>query len=427
MSTFAPLLVCMVAGCATGGGGGFTMPWQKQADKGAGPKDSISLSGRGLIHEPMDAKSREKLDTAQRLFQEKKYAEAEGLYHRIATQDDFRFWEMVTNSSDTGESVSEWTPKLGSRKKMIKSVLEEALFFEAECQRAQKNYRGAEENYTKLLVNIPHSQFTQRACRGLSEIADHWLIPTKKQMDEYHDQLKGNRWFVMPASYVHFSNDMPFMDAEGRAVNILNTVRLHDINGPMGEKALFSLGTINFFRAEYKEADFYYSQLFHHYPNSDKAAQAVKQSVICKQLMTGGTVYDLRTVEESKKLLMTAQGAYPEFGKDDNPKWIENQLQSMSFQQADRDFKIAEFYQRTGHPGSAYFYYELVCRRYPGTKMATDALQRKSELRTKVESEQREDAPAPTQPASVLNPRFLPGALLQPRNAQPAVLPPGTR
>jgi outer membrane protein assembly factor BamD (BamD/ComL family) len=129
-------------------------------------------------------------------------------------------------------------------------------------------------------------------------------------------------------------------------------------------------------------------------------------------------VYDLRPVEESKKLLMTMQGAYPELAKD--REWAENQLKMMNLQQADRDFKIAEFYRRTGHPGSAYFYYELVIRRYPRTQFAEDAAKRKDELKSKVEREQREQGvapPAPTQP----QPQLLPGTNILP----PRTLPPG--
>ena len=39
-------------------------------------------------------------------------------------------------------------------------------------------------------------------------------------------------------------------------------------------------------------------------------------------------------------------------------------------QQAEKDFRTAEYYERTGHPGSAVFCYELVRRRYAGTKYA---------------------------------------------------------
>jgi RNA polymerase sigma factor (sigma-70 family) len=43
--------------------------------------------------------------------------------------------------------------------------------------------------------------------------------------------------------------------------------------------------------------------------------------------------------------------------------------------QAERDLSIAAFYLVQGHRGSAAFYYELVCRRYPGTTYAQRAAQ----------------------------------------------------
>ncbi len=227
------------------------------------------------------------------------------------------------------------------------------------------------------LTDYPRSRFCTRVCQGLFEIADHWLEPTRKAMDEDQEVREGKRMFVMPAMFVHWGNDMPFLDTEGHAIEALNTIRLHDIKGPLGERSLMYLGTINFFRQEYKEADFYFSALYKEYPNSKDAAKALKQSVICKQLMTGGPIYDCRGVEESKKLLLTSIGAYPELAKEE--KWIENQLRSINVQQAERDMKIAEFYQRTGHPGSAYFYYELVCRRYPNTSYCATAAKRKED------------------------------------------------
>ena len=46
-------------------------------------------------------------------------------------------------------------------------------------------------------------------------------------------------------------------------------------------------------------------------------------------------------------------------------------------QQAEKDFQTAEYYERTGHPGSAVFYYELVRRRYAGTRYSDLATERK--------------------------------------------------
>src|SRR3982074_1070330 len=98
---------------------------------------------------------------------------------------------------------------------------------------------------------------------------------------------------------------------------------MHDIKGDMGKKALLYLGTIHFFRKDYKEADFFFTQIFENYKDSPEAPKAIKQSVICKQLVTGGSVYDLRPIEKSKELLMMGQSAYPEFLRDQ--EWVATQ------------------------------------------------------------------------------------------------------
>ena len=395
--------MCLTTGCVSTGGG-FALPWQKaDAPKIDGPKDSITLTGsRGIEREPMDPGARQQLEAAKRLFDDKKYAQAESAFHQLVrANSEPRWWEFGLATSDTTNKTEISAEKKGGspRGRGINPVCEAALFYEAECQRLQKNYRDSADTYTKLLAEFPRSQYTAGACQGLFEIADHWLEPTRRQMDEYQEQIKGKRWFVMPAMYVHFAKDMPAMDAEGHATAVLNTIRNHDIKGDLGRKSLLYLGTISFYRQDYREADFYFTRLYEEFPNDKDAAKAIKQSVICKQLVTGGSVYDLRGVEESKKLLMTAMGAYPELARDE--EWIKSQLTSINTQQADRDFKIAEFYQRTGHPGSAYFYYELVCRRYPNSEYATKAAQRKAELKGRAEKEQRSDGgPPPTEPAS---------------------------
>ena len=161
----------------------------------------------------------------------------------------------------------------------------------------------------------------------------------------------------------------------------------------LGEQALLYLGTIRFFHEDFLDADQHFTDLYRHYPNSPNAAMALKQSIICKQLCTGGTMYDLRTVEESRKLIHTAQTAYPEFGKDTD--WIQKQLVGINLQQADRDWRVAEFYRWTSHPGPAYFYYELVRRCYPNTEYATKAVERIHELERAHPEALRPARPAP--------------------------------
>jgi hypothetical protein len=59
---------------------------------------------------------------------------------------------------------------------------------------------------------------------------------------------------------------------------------------------------------------------------------------------------------------------------------------AIQYQQAEKDFKTAEYYERTGHPGSAVFYYELTRRRYAGTRYAEIASERKDSLKAKMDA-----------------------------------------
>ncbi len=276
------------------------------------------------------------------------------------------------------------------------NILDEALYYEGECQRLQDNFRDAEGTFRKYIKEFRVTgQYVEQANRRLFDIANYWLDDTRAQMQAYEEKREGKRWLIMPNWYFHVSRDKPLLDMEGHALELLQEVGLNDIKGSIrtvdggpsvGERALFFLATVKFFRADYHEADFYYTQLYENHPNSPLAPKAIKQSIICKQVMNGGTAYDTRAVEEARKLIDRYQSAYPEWNKDRD--WLTRQLGSIHLQQADRDLKIAEFYRRTGHPGSAYFYYELVRRRYPNTDYAKQADERMRDLRGLAEREQ---------------------------------------
>src|SRR5262245_28818152 len=104
-------------------------------------------------------------------------------------------------------------------------------------------------------------------------------------------------------------------------------------------------------------------------------------------MSTGGPDYDGRRVAEARILVDTALRTYPELAQKESG-FLERQLGSINLQQAQKDFNTAEFYRRTGHPGAAFFYYEIVRRRYPGTKLAEEASERMEDVRAAAEREQ---------------------------------------
>jgi outer membrane protein assembly factor BamD (BamD/ComL family) len=78
-------------------------------------------------------------------------------------------------------------------------------------------------------------------------------------------------------------------------------------------------------------------------------------------------------VDELRRTLDRSEGR-----TGDRLREAANQIQ---IAQAERDLKIAEFYDRTKRTEAAIFSYELLCQRYPGTTFAEKARQRVEELR----------------------------------------------
>jgi RNA polymerase sigma factor (sigma-70 family) len=61
--------------------------------------------------------------------------------------------------------------------------------------------------------------------------------------------------------------------------------------------------------------------------------------------------------------------------------------------QGDKEWRMAKFYRRTGHPASAYFFYELLLRRYPDSPNAKQASQSLRMLRRELEKTADEGDP----------------------------------
>jgi outer membrane protein assembly factor BamD (BamD/ComL family) len=366
------------------------------------PADSLVLRGDRLEPEakPAEGTAAANLAGGHVLYRDGKFSEAERIFHRIA--------ENTKNPPPIGE---------------------EARYYEAECLRRQARYPKAADTYARMLTDFPSGAFREQAVQHIFEIANYWLDDTRREMEESKEQREGKRWIVWPEfELVHLEKTKPLLDEEGRALEKLEQVRYNDMTGPLADRALFLAGSVKFFRREYKEAAFLYKQLVEMHKNSPLVEQALELAILSMQLSTGGPAYDGRQVAEARKLVDTALRNYPEFAHKKN-EFLNRQLFSITMQQAAKDYEIAEFYRRTGHPCSAYFYYEIVRRRYPGTKYSDLATQQIEELRGKLEKNQGDQAstaaPLQKQETSSSNAGVSPNPAPSGPTVPPGQLPPG--
>ena len=243
------------------------------------PADSVVLRGDRLDQEAQPEKGTAQADLAgaQVVYRQGDYATAERIFHKIA--------DNTKNSPQ---------------------VAEEARYYEAECLRRQKKLPKAADTYNKVLIDFPAGAFREQALQHMYEIAVVWLEDTRKEQEEDHEKDEGKRWIVLP-SFVHFETEKPLFDEEGRALEKLEQVRYNNMTGPFADKALFLAGTVKMYRHDYKDADYYFTQLVDNHRNSPFAEQALENAIICKQMSTGGPAYDGRKCAEARRLVDTAE------------------------------------------------------------------------------------------------------------------------
>jgi TolA-binding protein len=363
-------LLVAAPGCMNGGS---LIPeswkfWDKSDNQiigSGGPEDAFVMRDGQLVPEKMAPVLGGDFDAAKQLFQDKKYLDAAPVFCKIA-----------------------------DHKKNTLKVLEEARWYEGECYYKLGRYPDAAPRYIQLLNNFPSGPHCESSRQRLFDIANFWLDETRDQMEQAREKSEGKRWIVMPIQPVHFEDSKPLFDIEGHAVRCLETVWMTDPRGPLGEKALFFLGSIRFYREDWKDADHYFYQLVQNYPNSARAPKALQLSILCKEIAQGGADYDGRRLQEARDLIRMAKTSYPELAKD-NEKFLTNQLVQIHAVEAQKDYEVACYWDRTGHPGSAYFCYEIVRRRYPGSTYAELADKRMVVLKERADREFKKDGPAP--------------------------------
>ena len=298
------------------------------------------------------------MTAADNMFREERYEKAESLYADIA--------------DDT---------------KQRPEVAERARFFHAECLRKQGYYPKAVDAYHKLLQDFPSGVFRSQAVGQMFAIANEWLQPVREEIEDQKkpaDQRRKKPW-TDSIVLVNFDRKLPTLDAEGRATQTLERVYLNDPTGPFADKALFMLGKVNEHRGNYREAARYFQQLVETHDKSPLRDEALEMAIICKNNSSGGPLYDGRDTGEAMRLINLAKATSPKLVQEQG-KMLDSQAVMVRIQQAEKDFETAEFYRRTGRPGSAWWYYELVIRRYPGIeKFAERAAERQKELKMEVD------------------------------------------
>ncbi len=318
-------------------------------------------STKGLVSKSYDdPKAAEKMADAERRYQAGEFSAAQAKFHEVGTNN--------------------LNPAM---------MCEKACFLEAESFRQLKKYPDAVDTYHRMLVEHPSGAYREQACTEMFKIADYWLDDTRTEIQAEQDGE--NLTLHKMKKFFSYDKTKPTLDREGRALQALENVHVNDITGPTADKALFWCGFVNFYRGNFIEADHYFSTLIEFHKDSPLRPKATELAIISKNNSTGGAVYDGQKAAEALQLVRHAEASMPEFTDAERKDFLTRQKLAIRSQQAEKDFKTAAYHEQTKHPGSAYFCYEIVRRRYPGTKYSDLATERMEAIRANAETDAKKN------------------------------------
>ncbi len=317
-------------------------------------RDSAHQTLRGLITSSYnDPDAQAKMADAERLFEAKDYRAARPIFGDLADN---------THNPTT--------------------LAEKARYLEAECRRELGQLPDAAATYHRLLQDFPYGAYRERSCAQMYAIAYTWLeAGTLKEIEQAQNNTL-QPWYLQPPTFVNFTDkSRPWIDTEGEALRVLDNVQLNDGVGPNADRALFWLGYVHFYRGHYDEADLFLSQLIDQHKDSKLRPLALDLAIVAKNNATGGPDYDSTKASEALALIHHAQATVPGYATDPaKSAEMSNRKAEVRHQLAMKYIEQAKYYERTSHPQSAYFYYDLVARQHPGTRPAEFAKERMAAL-----------------------------------------------
>ncbi|MCC7084295.1 MAG: tetratricopeptide repeat protein [Pirellulales bacterium] len=240
------------------------------------------------------------------------------------------------------------------------SALEEqAMFLWAESHFFADRYSKADDRYGELLKKYPNTRYLDTSVARIFSIGHYWLEKDKTS----------HRWVLVP-NFV--DRTQPIFDTRGHGINAMDNVRVNDPRGQLADDAIMHAANTYFVAGRYEDADYYYGLLRTDHPKSEFQLDAhllgLKSKLMCYQ----GPGYNGKPLEEAEVLIDQMLVQFPhELG--DQRELVMQEKARVRYARADRDMKLAKYFDDGGHHGAAKIYYAEVIKNFPQTPHSDDA------------------------------------------------------
>ena len=245
---------------------------------------------------------------------------------------------------------------------------EDALFMTAECSFFADDYAKAQSSYESLLKKYDNSRHLDTTVRRVFQIGQYWEDMYRKE----------GHWPVTPNV---LDSTQPTFNTLGHALRSYEIVRLNDPTGPLADDSLMATANVHFAKGQFEDAAFHYDVLRDEYPDSEHQAQAHVLAVQAKLQVYQGAHYDDTPLREADEIADQALTQFRGQLGDEAPRMAEARNRIVA-QQAERDWKMAQYYETKEYFGAARMYYDTILDKYPRTPHAQKARERLAQIRS---------------------------------------------
>lgn len=300
-------------------------------------KYSPSKLGKGvkaaLGQGPNEELAKQKYAEGEKLFKDKKYADAAKCFATVAKR-----------SPDT-------------------TLEEDAMYMLAESYFFDDRYPKASEAYARLIKKYENTRYLTDITPRQFAIAHYWDMAARKDSHWYPNLTDKTR---------------PAIDATGHAISLYSSVTTHDPQSPLADDAVMAIGNSYFLRNRYEDASFQYDRMRKEYTNSERILEAHLLGIRAKLRSYLGPQYEISPLDDADKMIEATLTQFPVemLGAEQERLFATKQL--IRQEKAQREFQSGEYYYKIKYYRAARYYYLQTIRDFadtPFAKMAQDRLE----------------------------------------------------
>jgi outer membrane protein assembly factor BamD (BamD/ComL family) len=240
---------------------------------------------------------------------------------------------------------------------------EDAMFMLGESYYFDDEYVKARDAYNELADKYPSTRHLDKLIDHEWKIAQFW-----EKKDDYspHYSLTPNA----------LDNTRPWFDTMGHAIKTYDNIRMNDPTGPRADDAIMAEAGIYFRRGQFEDADYNYTLLRREYPRSKHQFEAHLLGLQSKLRKYQGSDYDGTPLEEAQVLVKQLRTNFSGQLSAEERERLKTVSAQLNLELAERDMKMAKYYDGIKEYGAAKDYYAIVIKKYPDSELAKEARDR---------------------------------------------------